>query len=485
MRSEEGAEVLRASHEQAFEALAQVSDGDLAERAETFLQQLEASEPGSHLLSWCRDQIEAAQGNPDQLRTLLKLGANPTAGIKQQLLASGLDRDESGSIDIEKTVEKNKQAAESSEGADLLRQVQKEALDVLPQLKAKLGDDTSEACMRQLEKGDHGRELAGWARKGLSAARRDPEALRCWISSVNPAEAARIWGDDSSDRDDLRKMLKESCLKFISEQLPLLKIPQIHSVEDGFEYTIDNVNLSAFKISADGLQVELAASTADSSTRRDIDPILDGEPLAATDESAASGAPDGGELAKSNEHKRDAVRATAADLGVDVPHLTWSYRQTAFPYLHGSGTARACLNGGSVSLAFQLHRADIDGEIVPQLHLSSCSVFIASLTVKVHESTFSWVYNRLAYMFQDTIRQYIACSLQAALSDNIASLLTPLNTSLRPHWPVLLSAMGCIAEALPLAGDVAKPSAPKEKINAKNIAVSWPPGTPPHSFRAT
>jgi len=290
---------------------------------------------------------------------------------------------------------------------------------------------------------------------------------------------ANMLGEDSHGREELIKTLNERCLGFLSEQLPLLKIPQIHSVEDGLEYTIDNVDLSAFKINADSLKVVLAPSA---DTCHDTDPILDREPPAPKEESAVSCATNGGEESKPKVHERDAVLATAADLGVTVPKLKWSYQQTGFPYLNGLGTACACLSSGSVTLAFQLHRADVDGEIIPQLTLSSCSVFIDSLTVvEVSESVFSWVYNRLAFMLQDQVRQYIASSLQAALSDNIAFLLTALNTNLAPHWPMLLSAMGFTAEVLPLAGDAAKPVAPKKGGDAKNHIGGWPPPTPPTS----
>jgi len=297
--------------------------------------------------------------------------------------------------------------------------------------------------------------------------------------SMDSMEDSRVDCLDCSGQGQLIKTLNERCLGFLSEQLPLLKIPQIHSVEDGLEYTIDNIDLSAFKIKADGLKVVLAP---DGSTCHETDPILDRDPPAPREESAVSCATNGEKESKPNVHERDAVRATAAEVGVTVPKLKWSYQQTAFPYLNGLGTACACLSGGNVTLAFQLHRADVDGEVIPQLGLSSCSVFIDSLTVvEVNESVFSWVYNRLAFMLQDQVRQYVSSSLQAALSDNVASLLAPLNTDLRPHWPTLLSAMGFTADVLPLAGDSAKPAAPKEENDAKNHTGGWPLATPPTS----
>jgi len=296
----------------------------------------------------------------------------------------------------------------------------------------------------------------------------DSKALRGWTASVDPADAgalgAKLLGEDSSGRDVLIKMLKDQCLAFLSEQLPLLKIPQIHGVEDGLEYTINNVDLSSFKINADCLTVELAPS-AENSTRHDGGLILHMESLVATEKSAVSG-----ERKKPEVQEQDALRATAADLCVVVPQLKWSYQQKGFPYLHGLGTARGCLSGGSVTLAFQFHWADVDGEVVPQLGLSSCSVFIDSLTVDVNESVLSWVYNRLAFLFQDTIRQYIASSLQAALSDNVASLLASVNPKLSLHWPPPLSAIDFAAEALPLAGDAAKSAAPREEGDARNHA---------------
>jgi hypothetical protein len=59
--------------------------------------------------------------------------------------------------------------------------------------------------------------------------------------------------------------------------------------------------------------------------------------------------------------------------------------------------------------------------------LSSKHVSISTLSLKVDGCAMAWLYNLLASLFAEGIREYIVKTLHETLSDNMADLLTALN----------------------------------------------------------
>ncbi|RHY77120.1 hypothetical protein DYB38_007786, partial [Aphanomyces astaci] len=136
-----------------------------------------------------------------------------------------------------------------------------------------------------------------------------------------------------------------------------------------------------------------------------------------------------------------------------------------FPYLNGGGTADAEVLGGCVSLGFRVAEkvAMADGTWQPTLAVSSIEIEIKEdLTLQINGSWFSTVYNVLASVFKDLIKDYIASTLEGSLIDHVVSLVTVLNAFMKEYWPMLLQLLHVTVEELPLASAWrgAKPLAP-------------------------
>lgn len=200
--------------------------------------------------------------------------------------------------------------------------------------------------------------------------------------------------------------------------LPSMNVPTISGIKDDVEYTISDLDLSNFRLKKEKVFVKLGA-------------------MMGADE---------------------IVRIHATDVWASMNGLSWSFKQTSFPYFSGSGTADATLTSGSIRLSFRAEKKKTQGTPQqPSLALAFVDIEITEeLHLSVYGSMFSWVYNLLASIFTELIQDYIVTTLECTLIDHMTELLDKLNVFLKrgtetPYWPKLLHVARIDLETLPEA----------------------------------
>ncbi len=69
--------------------------------------------------------------------------------------------------------------------------------------------------------------------------------------------------------------------------------------------------------------------------------------------------------------------------------------------------------------------------------LSSRSIEMNQLTLKIDDSSLAWLYNLLASVFAGVIREYVCSSLKDLLGAQSAELLGTVNNTVCDYWPVI------------------------------------------------
>eukprot|EP00438_Fugacium_kawagutii_P020585 Skav222340 [mRNA] locus=scaffold3497:19514:22675:- [translate_table: standard] len=444
-KTEEGREVLRTAQAQALSLLAALNAQDGTGAAQGFLEELEQSEQGRALIAWGRKTLEEAHTNPGSLLCLIdSLDFSKTSEWTEQcqeLLATGAEGlglvFEDGKLKLDALIAKGHKYVKSDKGTEFLRNAQRKALHMT---KASVFEQAS-GYIEQLEKSEESsssRMLLEQGRSVLALAEEDPDALQKWLGSIEASQAnewkeggVKVVANDDGKRDELMRTVSEQCSAFLSEQLRIVKVPKIESPGDGnsSEYCIDNIDLSSCSVTKDSFFIDLKKPGDPGDTE-----------LRAVPESPSS--PSSGEI----------LRVTARDIKVHIPELKWKYAQKTFPYFNGNGTAETVAHGTQIMMAFELRSSKVNGELVPRLALSCSQVVIDKLVLGFKDSSFSWLYNTMGYLFQESVRDYVVSSLGSALTANISSLLTPLNRYLHPYWPLVLSTVAIPLEKLPSTG---------------------------------
>ncbi|CAE8605436.1 unnamed protein product, partial [Polarella glacialis] len=456
LETEVGREVLRSAQEQASSLLsvlhAQATGAGLTQQPGQLLQQLATTEQGQSLIEWGQERSVLNQADPESLRTLLT-----SIDLKRVGDSAAVLFDETRAVGLDHLLNKGQQLLETEQGTGLLRDAQKQALSSLlarPAVGAEEAgeegalSEQSQVYFLQLEKSEQGRQLLEQGRELLAVAEQDPDALKKWLTSLEPSQAIawQEWGsqlvaDQSGSRDDLIRMVKDRCMGFLSEQLPAIKVPKLEWSSDGRQYTVENIDLSACSIDKNHVTIELmspessSSTCSDNQTRKEVDTGCGTIPVDASTSRA------------------DVFQVMAREISVEIPDLQWSYEQLHFPYMHGHGSAHTVACGARIMIVFQLQSLKVDGSLAPRLALARCDVAIEQFTLDIRGSTFSWLYNTLASLFQGTVKSYVIIALQEALTNNISSLLAPLNQYLTPYWPLLLSTCGLSVEMLPMSDD--------------------------------
>ncbi|CAJ1373817.1 unnamed protein product [Effrenium voratum] len=455
LKTEEGREVLRTAQSQALSLLAvlnaQAKGTSLNAQAKDFLQELKGSEQGDALIAWGQKTLAAAQEDPETLQGLLtSLDFSDTSTWTlqcQELLATGAKglglTFENGVLKLDGLIEKGQKYIESDTGTEFLREAQKKALNL-----TKLGLlEQASGYIKDLEncsETKNSRQLLESGRALLASAEEDPDALKKWLASIEASQANdwQQWGsqlvaNNDGKRDELMKTVSEACSDFLSEQLHIIKVPRIESGPDAtpdYYYCIDNIDLSSCSVQKEGFRIDLKSPSGHGETGSASAP--------STQESSTAGS-----LA-TPQSADEILRVTAKDM----KELKWQYEQKHFPYLRGHGTANTVAHGAQIVLAFELRSAKVNGCHVPRLALACSEVVIDKLVLSFKESSFSWLYNTIGYLFQDAVRDYVVSSLGDALKANMSSLLTPLNRYVHPYWPVVLSTVAIPVEQLPSLG---------------------------------
>ena len=136
--------------------------------------------------------------------------------------------------------------------------------------------------------------------------------------------------------------------------------------------------------------------------------------------------------------------------------LQWAVTQKSFPYLEAEGRADVIVEDAQVSLALCVRRAPgVAGGLEPKVALTRCDVKIASLDLTMEEHGLSWVFNALAALLTDYVRDYVCESLQDLLKDRSQYLLEPVNSLLAASWAPLSRALHLpdVADLPPLDED--------------------------------
>ncbi|ETV86296.1 hypothetical protein, variant 3 [Aphanomyces astaci] len=288
----------------------------------------------------------------------------------------------------------------------------------------------SEVMLAKFQASKQGRSILAKAKELAQVTDDNPALLREKVteavSKLKVNELAK-WGRtlavDAAARQEFVDQVKDRCLDFLMSVLPSIEVDPIIGTKDDIEYTLSHLDLSKFKVRKEKVSVKLGVATDD-----------------------------------------DVLTMKATHLSAIIPGLNWTFVQKKFPYLNGGGTADAEVLGGCVSLGFRAEKvAMADGTWQPTLAVSSIEIEIKEdLTLQINGSWFSTVYNVLASVFKDLIKDYIASTLEGSLIDHVVSLVTVLNAFMKEYWPMLLQLLHVTVEELPLASAWrgAKPLAP-------------------------
>ncbi|KAH9132457.1 hypothetical protein LEN26_007414 [Aphanomyces euteiches] len=276
-----------------------------------------------------------------------------------------------------------------------------------------------EVMLAKFQASKQGRTILAKARELAQVTDDDPSKLREKVteavSKLKVNELAK-WGRtlavDKAARQEFVDQIKNRCLDFLMSVLPSIEVDPIIGTKDEVDYSISQLDLSKFKVRKEKVAVKLGVATDD-----------------------------------------DVLTMKATHLSAVIPGLHWTFVQKKFPYLHGGGTADAEVTGGCVSLGFRAEKIDKgNGEWEPTLAVSSIEIEIKEeLKLKVNGSWFSSVYNVLAALFKDLIKDYIASTLEGSLIDRLVSLVTTLNAFMKDYWPTLLNILNVTVEQLPTA----------------------------------
>lgn len=293
---------------------------------------------------------------------------------------------------------------------------------LLPHVSARASGlmESTEKYVAQMQQTAHGQTLLRKA-KELVQSVEDPDAfcsnvtraiadvkldrLAAWTSSMS---------SDRTKRQAFVNRVKDHCLDFFLSVLPTIAIDTISGVEDGVAYAISRLDLSHVRVQKERVKVRMGT-------------VADEELFT--------------------------VRAT--HLTALLQGFEWTFRQTYFPYLNGGGVADAELTGGTIALGFKAEKQVVNaatGEYRPTLVLHSIEIEIKEeLKLTVQGSWFSAVYNVLASVFAELIREYLAKTMESKLLGHMIKLLKTLNDQMDEYWPLVFQLLDIRVDDLPPA----------------------------------
>lgn len=296
------------------------------------------------------------------------------------------------------------------------------AEELLPQVsvRASLFMESTEKYITQMQQTSQGQSLLNKA-KQLVQSVDNPDAfcenVTKAIAEVKFDKLAE-WGATISNNREKRQefvnQVKDHCLDFFMSVLPTIEIDTISGVEEGVEYSMSNLDLSNFRVRKERVKVRMGT-------------VADEELFT--------------------------VRAT--HLTALLKGFQWTFAQKSFPYLNGGGLADAELTGGMISLGFKAEKQVVNaetGEFRPTLVLNSMEIEIKQeLKITVQGSWFSAVYNLLASVFAELIREYLAKTMESKLLGHMIKLLKTLNDQVDEYWPLIFQLLDIRVEDLPSA----------------------------------
>uniref|UniRef100_K3XBA8 PDZ domain-containing protein n=1 Tax=Globisporangium ultimum (strain ATCC 200006 / CBS 805.95 / DAOM BR144) TaxID=431595 RepID=K3XBA8_GLOUD len=296
------------------------------------------------------------------------------------------------------------------------------AEELLPQVSKRAGVfmESTEKYLAQMQQTSQGQTLLKKA-KQLVQSVDNPDAfcdnVTKAIADVKLDKLAE-WGStlttNREKRQEFVNQVKDHCLDFFMSVLPSIKIDTISGIEEGVEYSMSNLDLSNFRVRKERVKVRMGT-------------VADEELFT--------------------------VRAT--HLTALLKGFQWTFAQKYFPYLNGGGLADAELTGGMISLGFKAEKVIVNkvtGEVRPTLVLNSMEIEIKQeLKITVQGSWFSAVYNLLASVFAELIREYLAKTMESKLLGHMIKLLKTLNDQMDEYWPLIFQLLDIRVDDLPSA----------------------------------
>lgn len=296
------------------------------------------------------------------------------------------------------------------------------AEELLPQVSVRASKfmESTEKYITQMQQTSQGQNLLNKARQLVQSVDNPDAFCENVTKAISEVKYDKIaeWGTTISSNREKRQefvnQVKDHCLDFFMSVLPTIKIDTISGVEEGIEYSMSNLDLSNFRVRKERVKVRMGT-------------VADEELFT--------------------------VRAT--HLTALLKGFEWTFAQKSFPYLNGGGLADAELTGGMISLGFKAEKQVVNaetGEFRPTLVLNSMEIEIKQeLKITVQGSWFSAVYNLLASVFAELIREYLAKTMESKLLGHMIKLLKTLNDQVDEYWPLIFQLLDIRVEDLPSA----------------------------------
>jgi hypothetical protein len=286
-------------------------------------------------------------------------------------------------------------------------------------------------------------------------------------------------------RNKLINTTKDKVLGFLLEHIPNMTIPDIQGVKDDVQFAVTRLDMSGFKLKKEDVQVRLGTSLQEeflvceasniSAAFQGVKwkyqqlyfPYLSGTGVADATVLNASiriglkiiRVPKGTVRVMQASSDRSATYESMSPISAEEKEAATAHPDACantmyarFPHIqdlvdvHRRGAAPISKSSSSTSLqdmspGTSETGASLWGEEAlgwePVLIMTSQSINIQNLSLKIDDSSLAWLYNLLASVFEGIIRDYVCKSLQDMLTTRCSTLLGMVNSTAVNYWPVI------------------------------------------------
>jgi len=107
---------------------------------------------------------------------------------------------------------------------------------------------------------------------------------------------------------------------------------------------------------------------------------------------------------------------TVKDISAKLHQFQWAYEKHAFPKMKDSGHANASIEDTEIQADLNI---GIDGYGNPTVNVSSCTVKIGKLDIKISGTMASFLYNTVLALFKKTIKNSLEQSLSKLITESV------------------------------------------------------------------
>jgi len=107
---------------------------------------------------------------------------------------------------------------------------------------------------------------------------------------------------------------------------------------------------------------------------------------------------------------------TVKDISAKLDQFHWSYEKHAFPKMKDNGNANASIDDTEIEANLTI---GMDGYGNPTVNVSSCTVKIGKLDVKISGTMASFLYNTVLALFKKTIKSSLEQSLSQMITESV------------------------------------------------------------------